>query len=48
MTDFASFVGARWWYIAGGIALYFLARSYWDSHRIALWRAEDHNEGRSP
>jgi hypothetical protein len=47
VNDFAGFVGTKWWWVAGGIALYFLARSFWDSHRIALFRTQDHNEGRS-
>jgi uncharacterized protein (TIGR02594 family) len=47
VNDFAGFVGTKWWWVAGGIALYFLARSYWDSHKIHLFRTEDHNTGRS-
>jgi uncharacterized protein (TIGR02594 family) len=47
VIDFAAFVGSKWWFIAGGIAAYFLLRSLWDSHRIQLWRTEDHNTGRS-
>jgi uncharacterized protein (TIGR02594 family) len=47
VIDFAAFVGSRWYVIAGGIAAYFLLRSLWDSHRIQLWRTEDHNTGRS-
>jgi uncharacterized protein (TIGR02594 family) len=47
VNDFAGFVGTKWWWIAGGIAFYFLARSFWDSHRIQLWRTEDNNTGRS-
>jgi hypothetical protein len=45
IADFATYVGTKWWWIAGGVALYFLARSLWDSHRIQLWRTEDHNQG---
>ena len=45
INDFAGFVGTKWWWVAGGIALYFLARSLWDSHRIQLFRTEDHNKG---
>jgi hypothetical protein len=45
INDFAGFIGTKWWWIAGGIALYFLARSFWDSHRIQLFRTEDHNGG---
>jgi uncharacterized protein (TIGR02594 family) len=47
VIDFAAFVGSKWWLIAAGIGLYFLARSFWDSHRIQLWRTQDHNEGRT-
>lgn len=47
VVDFASFIGSKWWFIAAGIAGYFLLRSMWDSHRISKWRAEDHNEGYS-
>jgi uncharacterized protein (TIGR02594 family) len=47
VVDFAAFVGSHWWFVAAGIAAYFLLRSLWDSHRIALWRTQDHNEGYS-
>lgn len=45
MVDLGTFVGSKWWFIAGGIALYFLARSFWDSQRIKAFRAEDHANG---
>jgi uncharacterized protein (TIGR02594 family) len=48
VNDFAGFVGTKWWWIAGGIALYFLARSFWDSHWIQLWRTDDANKGYTP
>jgi uncharacterized protein (TIGR02594 family) len=45
VTDFASFVGARWWWVAIAVAGYFLARNLWDSYVIANARREDHQQG---
>lgn len=43
--DFAAFIGTHWWVIAICLAGYFFARSYWDSHQIQQFRAQDFNEG---
>lgn len=45
LLDFVGFLGAKWPWLAGAIALYFFARMAWDSHLIKTWRTEDHNEG---
>jgi uncharacterized protein (TIGR02594 family) len=45
ITDFASFVGLHWHWVALAIGGYFLLRVLWNGHRIKLWRTEDHNEG---
>lgn len=45
LLDFVGFLGHRWPWLAGAIALYFFTRMAWDSHLIKVWRTEDHNEG---
>lgn len=45
MLEFAGFLGNKWPWIAGAIALYFFTRMAWDSHLIKTWRTEDHNAG---
>lgn len=47
VVGFADFVATKWWWIAGGIAVYFFLRSYWDAHQIQQWRAQDRNNGRT-
>lgn len=44
-VDIASFFAGNWRVIVGAIALYFLARTFYDGKMIARWRAQDHNEG---
>lgn len=46
-VDFAAFIGTHWWVIAICLAGYFFARSFWDSHRIQQFRAQDFNTGYS-
>ncbi|MFA7504270.1 MAG: TIGR02594 family protein [Burkholderiaceae bacterium] len=41
----ALFCWAKWPWIAGALALYWLARMAWDAWRVRRWRAEDHNTG---
>lgn len=48
LLDFVGFLGAKWPWLAGAIALYFGARMAWDSHLIKTWRTEDANEGYTP
>lgn len=41
----ALFCWAKWPWIAGALALYWLARMAWDAWRVRKYRAEDHNTG---
>lgn len=44
-VSIASFFAGNWRVIVGAVALYFLARAFYDGKMIARWRAEDHNGG---
>lgn len=41
----ALFAWAKWPWIAGALAVYWLARMAWDAWRVRQYRAEDHNTG---
>lgn len=48
LLDFVGFLGAKWPWLAGAVALYFGARMAWDSHLIKTWRTDDANGGYTP
>ena len=47
LSDFLVFVVGKGKWIAGVLALYWLARMAWRSSWIKRWRAEDRNEGKT-
>lgn len=47
LVDFAGFLKGKWPWLAGALALYFLARMAWRSGLIERFRLEDHNTGKT-
>lgn len=47
LQDFALFSWGKVWWIAAALALFWLVRMAWNAGWIRIWRAEDHNTGKS-